>query len=210
MSDPQLERRCFAPTPDRLVFCLLAATAVLFLSERFQWFPLNHHKGWTVLVAAAGVGVFFLVAILWFATAVLFRLRFQFTVRSLLLLMVALALSIGWLTTDETAPSSGRRSRRQGSSMLFTTGSSQGTWTGNTAVAATPAWFRLLFRRSRLRACEETKVTDATLNRLKGLKRLYSLSLAKSEMNDAGLVRLKGWGNSSIWISAAPRSQTTR
>ena len=70
--------RWLRPTPDRLVLAVLALEGFLVLSERFQWFAFNQHKGWTVLIAVASVGVFFLLMFLWFFAAVLFRLRFQY------------------------------------------------------------------------------------------------------------------------------------
>ena len=50
--------RWYRLTPDRLVLLLLAVEGLLWLSERFCWFPFNQHKGWTVLIAVASVGVF--------------------------------------------------------------------------------------------------------------------------------------------------------
>ncbi len=48
-------QRWLRPTPDRLVIGLLIVEGLLWLSERFQWFPFNHHKGYTVLVTVATV-----------------------------------------------------------------------------------------------------------------------------------------------------------
>ena len=90
--------RWYRLTPDRLVLLLLAAEGLLWLSERYQWFAFNRHKGWTALIAVASVGVFFLSMLLWFVFALLFRWRFQFSIRSLLLLTVAVALPCSWLT----------------------------------------------------------------------------------------------------------------
>ena len=50
------------------------------------WFPFNQHKGWTVLIAIATVGAALLLMFLWFLAALLFRLRFQFSILSLLVL----------------------------------------------------------------------------------------------------------------------------
>ena len=49
--------RWFFPTPGRLLAVLLAVEALLWLSERFRWFAFNQHKGSTVLIAVASVGV---------------------------------------------------------------------------------------------------------------------------------------------------------
>ena len=75
----------------------LAVTGVLFLSEQFQWFAFNRHKGWTVLIAVAGVGVLVWLSLVWFVAALVLRRRFQFSVRSLLLLAVVVALPFSWL-----------------------------------------------------------------------------------------------------------------
>ncbi len=77
MSAPAAKHGWFVPTPDWLVFGLLASTGVLFASQRLPWFWFNHHKGWTVLAAVAGVCAFFLLALVWLAAALLFRRRFQ-------------------------------------------------------------------------------------------------------------------------------------
>ena len=93
-------RRWFYPTPDWLVFGLLAATCFLFLSERFRWFAFNERKGWTVLFAVAGLAAVLFLTLLWFVIALLFRRRFQYGIRSLLVLAVAVALPCSWLGTE--------------------------------------------------------------------------------------------------------------
>ena len=98
--DAPEKRRWFVPTPAWLVLASLAVTAVLFLSERWRWLPFNEHKGWTVLVAVAGVGVVLVAMLLWFVVALIFRRRFQFSIRLLLVLVVAVALPFGWLATE--------------------------------------------------------------------------------------------------------------
>ena len=100
MADPAPKARWYHPTPDRLVLALLAVECLLWLSERFQWLPFNRHKGWTVLIAVAAVGAAFLLMLLWFLAAVLFRRRFQFGIRSLLVLTVAVALPCSWLSWE--------------------------------------------------------------------------------------------------------------
>ena len=67
-----LAPRWFVPTPGRLLVLLLAVEGLLWLSERFRWFPFNQHKGWTVLIAVAAVGVFLLLMFLWFLAALIF------------------------------------------------------------------------------------------------------------------------------------------
>ena len=81
----------FYPAPGRLLVVLLAVEAALFLFE--SWMP----KGWAVLIAVAAVGVFLLLMLLWYVAALLFRWRFQFSIRSLLVLTVAVAVPFSWL-----------------------------------------------------------------------------------------------------------------
>ena len=70
------------PTPDRLVVVLLVLECLLWLSNWLGWW----HKGYAVLVtiAVAGFGVFLLLILLWFVVALIFRRRFQFSLRTLL------------------------------------------------------------------------------------------------------------------------------
>ena len=103
MTDPTATRRRFCPTPAWLVLGLLVVEGLLWLSERFQWFWFNEKKGWTVLIAVAVVGVAMLVMLLWFIVALVFRWRFQFSIRSLLVLTVAVAIPCSWLAAEMKA-----------------------------------------------------------------------------------------------------------
>jgi hypothetical protein len=97
-------RRCWPRlTPDRFVVVLLILEGFLWLSGRFGWFPFNHHKGWTVLIAVASVAVLLLLAFLWFLLSLVFKWRFQFSLLSLFLLTVVVALPCGWLETEMKA-----------------------------------------------------------------------------------------------------------
>ena len=97
---PKPRIRWFHLTPDRLILALLAAEALLLLAERFGWFGFDAHKGWPVLIAIAAVGVVMFLMLLWFAVALLFRWRFQFGIRSLLVLTVAVAIPFSWLAVE--------------------------------------------------------------------------------------------------------------
>ena len=93
--------RCFyCSTPSLVLVALLALDTLLWLSERFQWFGFHEHRGWTVLIAVAAVGMSALVMLFWFAVTLIFRWRFQFSVRLLLVLIVAVAIPSSWLATE--------------------------------------------------------------------------------------------------------------
>ncbi len=104
---PEPKCRWYRLTPDRLVVGLLGVEGLLLLSERFRWFPFNQHKGWTVLVAVAVVGLTLLLLFFWFLAALLFRCRFQYSLRSLMLLTVVVAVACSWMATHM------QRARRQ-------------------------------------------------------------------------------------------------
>ena len=87
--------RWFRLTPGRFVLALLAVEVLLWLSERFGW--LGWHKGYAVLTCVAVVGGAMLLMLVWFAMALVFRRRFQFNLRSLLVLVVVVALPCSWL-----------------------------------------------------------------------------------------------------------------
>ena len=103
MTDPIPTRRSSSPTPAWLIFGLLVVEGLLWLSERYRWFWFNERKGWTVLIGVASVGVVMLVMLGWFIVALVFRRRFQFSIRSLLFLIVVVALSCSWLAVEMRA-----------------------------------------------------------------------------------------------------------
>ena len=94
---PDENPRWYRPTPERLVWTLLGAEVFLWLSERCCWFPFNEKKGVTVLVALGVLAGSILAFALWFLSALLFRRRFQFTIRTLLAMTLAVALAFSWL-----------------------------------------------------------------------------------------------------------------
>ena len=103
MTDPSARTRWYRVTPDRCVLGLLALEGFLLLSAWFQWFSFNQHKGYTVLIAVASVAVFFVLMFLWFLTALVFRLRFQFSILALFLLTLVVAVPCSWLATEMKA-----------------------------------------------------------------------------------------------------------
>ena len=96
-------RRWYRLTPDRCVLGLLALEAFLLLSAWFEWFAFNQNKGWAALITVEIVGVSVLLIFLWFLAALVFRWRFQYGIRSLLLLVVVVAVPFSWLATEREA-----------------------------------------------------------------------------------------------------------
>jgi hypothetical protein len=87
-------------TPGRLLVLLVAAEVFLWVSERFRWFAFNQHAGWTVLIAVGTAGVTMFLMVAWFLVSLLFRWRFQYSIRSLLVLFVAVAIPCDWMAWE--------------------------------------------------------------------------------------------------------------
>jgi hypothetical protein len=90
----------FTPKSGWLVLGSLALTSLLLLSEYFQWFTFNQRKGCTVLIAVACVVVCLVLALIWWLAALAFQWRFQFSIRSLLLSVVVVAVPFSWLAVE--------------------------------------------------------------------------------------------------------------
>ena len=71
-------------SPDRFLYGLLGIVSMLLLGDRFHWLGLGSQKGYTVLAAAAIVAATTTFVLLWLIASLLFRWRFQFGIRSLL------------------------------------------------------------------------------------------------------------------------------
>ena len=95
MPESRPTSRWYHITPDRLIVGLLAVEVFLLLSEWFQWFAFNEKKGYTVLIAVEAVCLVVVVMFLWFGVSLLFRWRFQFSLRSLVVLVAAVAVPLG-------------------------------------------------------------------------------------------------------------------
>ena len=91
MADSIPNRRWFNLTPDRLILGLLLIESSLLLSEWFRLLP----RGWAVLTAMGTIGVAVVSLLFWLAAALRFGWRFQFGVRSLLILAPVVAILCG-------------------------------------------------------------------------------------------------------------------
>ena len=133
--DAPEKRRWYCPTPGWLVYGSLVVEGLLWLSEQYRWFRFNEHKGWTVLIAVAVVGVTILLMLLWFTVALLFRRRFQFGIRSLLVLVVVVAVPCSWMAVKRQ-----QAKREQEAAAAIETMGGHVLWSGPSG----PAWLRNL------------------------------------------------------------------
>ena len=199
MAEPIPTPRWYRLTPDRLVIGLLALECLLWLSERFQWFGINHHKGWTVLIALASVGIAGLLMLFWFCASLLFRWRFQFSIRAMLVLTIAVALPFSWFASEK------QKTKTQRDTVAAISGAGGGILydyeldeTGKKIPSAIPPgwpWLQMflnddLFRN--IAGVELPEANSTTLNHVKGLLQLRKLRAGGSQITDSTLEDLKG------------------
>ncbi len=172
-------------------------------------------------MAVAAVGLTLLLLFLWFVAAILFRCRFQYSLRSLFLLVLAGDMPCSWLATEM------KRARRQREAVEVIADVLHGyveydfrttipgevnppypdwlgellgddfltdvTWVYLAGCDLTDGDLRHLQALGRLKQLrlDETAVTDAGLAYLRGLSHLKELDLAGTRITDAGLKNLR-------------------
>jgi hypothetical protein len=205
MNTPEPKRRRFYPQPAWLVLLSLATTGFLFLSERYQWFPFNQHKGWTVLIAVAGVIAVLAILLLWWLAALVFRWRFQFCIRSLFVLTVAVALPCSWFAVK--LQHAKRQREAVGEIETIGRGVAYYDWQVDAdfnvlgSQPPGPKWLRSLlgddfFQTVNLFRFDLMyfggKATDAEVEHLVVLSQLRFLDLSRTQVTDAGVKHLRG------------------
>jgi hypothetical protein len=193
--------RWFHPTPGWLLVGLLAVEGLLLLSERFCWFPFNQHfnqhKGWTVLLAISSVGVFLFLMLLWFVASVILRWRFQFSLRSLLVLTVAVAIPFSWLGVEMKKAREQREAvewvRKMGGTVFYNPCRDPGTVI---PVSPVPHWLwdffgDDFFGNVYVVFCDDTNVRDVDLERFRGMTKLMRLSLEHTQVTKKGINELQ-------------------
>ncbi len=191
--------------------CLLVFDAFLLLCERLRWFAFGAQKGWPVLIALTALVAATLFMSIWFIAAILFRRRFQFTLGSLLLFVVAVAVPCSWLATETRAAEKHRMAlqcRRvqryydlvpcDRSELSFSNrevGLTSAEWKP-VAFLRPPAWLvRLLgvdfFADVVFVHFADTELRVEDLKRYADLRNLEALSLSGSDAKGEGLAQLR-------------------
>ncbi len=191
--------RWYHPTPDRLLIALLPIIGLLWLSEQFRWFPFNEHKNWTVLIALAVVCMAVVLLLLWFGVSLVLRRQFQFSIRSLLVGVMVVAVACSWFSVKM------QQARRQrevvgaiemmgGYVVYYYQFDANGFFLPWPAEPPGPAWLQNLLGvdfLSYVRDLRYEQATNAELKNLKGMTSLRHLGLAGTQVTDAGLVHLE-------------------
>jgi hypothetical protein len=193
MDDAPERFRWHRLTPDRIVLGLLAVEVLLFFCEWFDWPHLN--KGYPVLFAVTAVGVTFLIMLFWFLAALLVRLRFQFSLLSLLLLPVVVAIPADWLAAEMRAARKQREAIKAIWGDLDKANITYERWEHRYLDPPTPVWLRELLGSDFFDNVREVYLaitgTDADLKNLKAFPHLQGLDLDGAKITDAGLEHIK-------------------
>jgi Leucine-rich repeat (LRR) protein len=211
---PEARVRWFHPTPGRFVIVLLAVECLLWLSERFGW--LGWHKGYAVLTCVAAVGLAMLGMLVWFGAALVLRRRFQFSIRSLLVLVIGVAVPCSWLAVEIRAA---KRQKEVVEAIVKVGGvldwdlEPRLAWLRNLLgddffmdgyqvdfgimqpyPVVTDSDLEHLVWMSQLRKLnlDGAQITDAGLEHLKVLTQLEGLMLGRTKITDAGLQHIGG------------------
>ena len=193
---------------------------LLWLSERFGW--LGWHKGYAVLTCVAVVGVAMLLMFLWFAVALVFRRRFQFSIRSLLALVVAAALPCSWMAVEM------KKAREQRAAVLRLRASKvavmfdyEAQWEDNLPgifllkTAEEPPWQTSVFGVDCFHHIDNVRAGWGTgvvhrfrfLSQVSYLTQLRSLLLGGTQVTDAGRSTSIGCWSCGSGCSAVQRSR---
>ncbi len=200
---PRPSIRWYHLTPGRCLPILLVVEGLLWLSERFHWLPWE--KGYAVMTAAVTVVLAMLLIVLWFGVALVFRRRFQFSIRSLLVLGVVVALPCSWLAVEMK---NAREQKKTVAAIEKLGGNIEYDYeSGQTQEPPGPAWLRRLLENDFFASVVQVDLngnllTDTGLKHIRGLKQLRALDLGGSSFaldpanasTDAGLESLEGLG----------------
>jgi hypothetical protein len=192
---PISKRNWFCPTPGWLVLGLLIVELLLFLIERFCLVP----KGWPVLIAIVGIAVVVLLTSLWFAVALIFRRRFQYSLRLLAAFVVVVALPFSWLAVQMRNANSQRRTvgeigRLGGvveNDLLYFSGMQS-----HHREPLEPLWIRQVLGDDFFREISVSVEDDgelAEVSEVAGIERISALHLGATKITDTGLVSLRKW-----------------
>jgi hypothetical protein len=207
VTEPSGGPRWYRPTPGRLLGVLLAVEGLLLLSERFRWFLFNAHKGWTVLIAIASVGAFLLLMLLWLVGSLVFGWRFQFSLRSLLVLTVAVAIPFSWLAVEM------KKAREQAAVVRAVEEKGGVVWydfwynSQPISVSPEPTWLRRLVGDDFLADVTQvyfgkTQATNSAIEQIKGLTQLRGVFLENTHITDAGLEYIEGLAQLEVlWLN---------
>ncbi|NQU24226.1 MAG: hypothetical protein HQ567_23335 [Candidatus Nealsonbacteria bacterium] len=153
-----------------------------------------------MLVAVAVVCLAVALLLLWLGVSLVSRLRFQFSVRSLLLFVAVVAVVCSWFAVKMQEARRQKEAvaaieKGEGSVFYDYEFDANGNFLPGTPEPPGPPWLRNLLGvdfLSDVAGIGYLDATDADLTRLKGITSLEYLQLWGTQVTDAGLMHLKG------------------
>ncbi len=172
---------------------LLVVECLLWLSDRLGW-PA-WHKGYAVLAAVAMLGGVFVLMLLWFLVALVFRMPFQFGIRSLLVFTVVVAVPSSWFAVEMNKATKQRSAK---TAFRRFPGYIQYGYqrSGQLSASPAPSWLCRLLGNDFFASIEfvclgcDKRFTDADMEHVKSLPRLKMLRLGGANITNAGLQHL--------------------
>lgn len=191
MTAPKPKLRWHRLTPDRIVMWLLVAECLLGLIGN----PVN---------CILAVGVTLLGLLLWFIASLRYHWQFQYSIRTLLVLTVAVAIPCSWLGVEMRQ----LKRVREAAAAIRQSGGDVVWWAEYAGDPFNPKILAIYWNCPQVTdtALEQLKclkgpteltlkgasITDAGLEILSELKMLEELDISDTQVSDSGLERLKG------------------
>ena len=186
--------------PNCLFLAFFLAECLLWLSERFLWFDFSAHQGWTVLLALATAAVALLLTVASFLVCLVFGWRFPFSIRSLGILILAVAIPCGWLSAEIRKA---KRQREAVEEIAVHSGQvlydyqldDAGNAVQRIEPPGRPSWLPGRRGNDFFRSVAAVRLWNADVSELKRLaemSQLRKLNLGGTQVTDGGMEYLKG------------------
>jgi hypothetical protein len=208
--------RRFHISPDFVILALSTIVVALWVCDRTHWRTILGGKGMPVLIALTLVTSTLVVMLLWLADSLVYRRKFQFTIRSLLLVTLCTALLCSWFAVDLRAAKRQQDAVARLSEYLWCAcfverPIEQLPWPAYWTRGLLGDHFFLSVHRAVLGGTDVTdaaiaelerlpdlekvtiecdQISDACMEHLAGLRRLRSLSITAAPITDKGVARL--------------------
>jgi hypothetical protein len=94
------KRAWYAPTTAKYLLLIFLGQLFLYFSQQGQWFAFNREKGYVVLITFAATVLLLLLLIAFMLVGRLFKVKAQFSLAMLLLMVPVMAIPCAWLARD--------------------------------------------------------------------------------------------------------------
>lgn len=197
------KHRWYATKPARFLSLVLLMQGVLFLSSRFHWFWFNDHKGYTVLITVAATSILLLLTFACLPLACLLKAKWQFSLSLLLMVVLVMAVPLGWLGHEINLARQQRAAaasiRERGDLVSYSTISPYFLGGSGAPRVAVREGLAAYLERSLgedffedVRFVSANVASDKTLEVIGGLRQLGSLQILNASVTDEGLKNLRG------------------